>query len=92
MVQVIRTKEDAKEFLNSLTLNEEYGFVFEDVDLSQNGKTRLGISREEPDYFYSFSFGQGWTDQVSTILSEDEALALVWKHRKAINKSLKSEY
>ena len=84
---MIKNRKDVRDYLT----NEEYKCLTWEGTYNQvKGRT---VIKRDPDphsnSWLCWSFGHGWADQAPKLLNEDEALALVWKHRAAINKDLK---
>jgi len=84
---MIKTKQDAKQFLESI--DKENGFQYHDGDLCYNGSGGNTIITPCEYGFEEFSWGQGWQDSSHSYFTKEEEIDRVWKDRKWINKTLK---
>lgn len=93
--KMIRCKQDAKEFVlalqegtagpsdgNKITFWDKECFVG-----NWGGSTTITW---DGDRFFTYSRGQGWSDQQPSYLSTRGAARYVWESRKGINRALRS--
>ena len=84
----IKTKEDAKRFLEKIKNCKVFTFYNEGISMQGHGTTDYAWEGEN---FSSYNFGIGWEDQRKAYFDEDEFLAIIWSERKYINKALKTK-
>jgi len=83
-MQIIKTKKQAAEIIKNMDITEE--ILFENdpsISMINGGNTIL--TRVEDDLFTDFSYGQNWSDQIATELTEYEAVEYLFKKRKCYN-------
>ncbi|WP_434576896.1 hypothetical protein [Thermoanaerobacterium thermosaccharolyticum] len=90
MYKIIKSKQDAREFLVELqkSLNE---FLFNNKEVERNvcHKVLTRIRDIEHDQFSIYSYWIGGSDIMPEIMSFQEAAKYVWQHRKDINDSIR---
>ncbi|MEG6570121.1 hypothetical protein [Thermoanaerobacterium thermosaccharolyticum] len=90
MYKIIKSKQDAREFLVELqkSLNE---FLFNNKEVERNvcHKALTRITDIEHNQFSIYSYWIGGSDIMPEIMSFQEAAKYVWQHRKDINDSIR---
>ena len=90
-MKLIKTKEDCKEFLDSMEAFGDYWdcrmFTYDCYSGTHgwNCVTALIYNGN----WNVFSYGLGWSDVKETLKTYDEMIEYVWKDKKYINKELK---
>ena len=92
----IRTKQDAKEFLESMTIEPEYGqckgfseFTFHSWSGTFGDNCSITLQRNGKNIWRYQGYGQNWRDMAWKEMDLEEAVKFIWEERKNINKSLK---
>ena len=96
-VRAIKRKEDAEIFVKSRDdFKEEDGFEtfhFLDTSTTSPGDTEIGYVLSDIEWanagsFYIFSWGPHWWCRKPSVLTHDEVVSYVWRHREDINQAL----
>lgn len=98
MYRIIKSKQDAKEFLSELQKSPDKKFLFNDKEVTRNvghkALTRIEDAGHDQFSIYSYWIGGsdieiGGSDIEPEIMSFQEAAKYVWQHRKDINDSIR---
>lgn len=91
MYRIIKSKQDAKEFLSELQKSPDKKFLFNDKEVTRNvgHKALTRIEDAGHDQFSIYSYWIGGSDIMPEIMSFQEAAKYVWQHRKDINDSIR---
>jgi len=91
MYKIIKSKQDAKEFLAELQKSPDKKFLFNNKEVTKNvcHKALTRIEDAGHDQFSIYSYWIGGSDIMPEIMSFQEAAKYVWQHRKDINDSIR---
>jgi len=91
MYKIIKSKQDAKEFLAELQKSFDKKFLFNNKEVARNvgHKALTRIADIEHNQFSIYSYWIGGSDIMPEIMPFQEAAKYVWQHRKDINDSIR---